>query len=312
MNSTSRVRCGFTLIELLVVISIIAILIGLLLPAVQRVRLAAARISDANNLKQIGLALHNYEEEMGTFPGNNKPKSSKALNGNADVLVWILAILPYLEQGSFQGAYNDQFWWFQPPNDALALNAGLVIFQSPLGNPFPGQCDYALSGGSNVPWALDPTQWGDFNVYYQSSGYQNAAGQGNGSPPNGFGGCGIDRWRKEITDGMSNTIAVVTTRVAPTTAQWRNDSSGLNGTWVPMLALTATVTNPMYGLVTLAPGWVADRDPQDSYFDPRVEMGAAFGNMLFADGRVVWIGSDIDPTVLSALATRASEEPVTY
>jgi prepilin-type N-terminal cleavage/methylation domain-containing protein/prepilin-type processing-associated H-X9-DG protein len=143
-----RRRSGFTLIELLVVIAIIAVLIGLLLPAVQKVREAASRMSCQSNLKQLGVAVHNYHDTNNSFPpawDYEPPKPPQRPTGVSHA--WGTYLLPSLEQGNLYKNYDFDKLLYNDPNSSV-IQTPLKVFQCP-STPNPNRA-YSFPVPANV------------------------------------------------------------------------------------------------------------------------------------------------------------------
>ena len=177
-------RQAFTLIELLVVIAIIAVLIALLLPAVQAAREAARRTQCVNNLKQIGLAVHNYHDTRGALPGAD-------LVYNGTELSALTHLLPMMEQNTLYDSVNFNFKYDDPSNStAMVARVNTFICPSDAADPHPefgGQTNYMADMGSWIVW--------------QAADGPNTAL----AAPNGvFYGNSATRFA-DITDGLANT-----------------------------------------------------------------------------------------------------------
>lgn len=294
-------RAAFTLIELLVVIAIIAVLIGMLMPAVQKVREAAARIQCTNNLKQIGLALHNYHDTYKALPpGYRCTMPQRDPNYTSPGWGWAAYILPHIEQGNLARNINYDLPIEHAANQA-ARTMPLPLYTCPSDN-FTGIFTVYDAKNNALAQAATNSYAGSFGVGVD---IDEELDEGNGL---------FFRNSKvrllDIRDGTSNTFAVGERAALFTQSPWAgaiNYGTTRITPGAPTLNTGAVEEAPTQTLVHVAVHTLNDpnSDPED-FFTPH--LGAAM--FLFGDGSVrsVRIGTSL--AILQALATRDGGETV--
>ncbi len=324
----SRTRQGFTLIELLVVIAIIAVLIGLLLPAVQKVREAAARAKCQNNLRQLGLAALNYESARQEFPLSKRGFRNTAIPEMAQ-RGWAPDLFPYFEQGNILAGYNLAENWWMPPNDVL-VRTQIRLLQCPsTPNPDRLQDKYEPTPPNKIGACTDY-----FAVEGIASTFNTNAGLTGADMLTGDRRGVMVGWSNptsprptntitSITDGTSNTIlfgecagredvyrggrmmaTAVTNNTLPNCARARG------GAW-------ATNDNP-YEIgqrILWCTGALTTPPPAPLKINGSNEWGYLFysmhsggANVVMADGSVRFLSENISIRTLGCMATKAGGE----
>ena len=282
-------RGGFTLIELLVVISIIGVLIGLLLPAVQAAREAARRVQCVNNLKQVGLALQNYHDSLGAFPMGYAARG-RFVDGQTDTVPgwgWATMILPQLEQRTVFDAVNFSLA-VESPQNTTVIQTSITAYLCP-SDVTSGQFA-VLDPLGTVLATMTPSSYAACvgNDLTDSTTGLNNDGRGNGVM---FRNSAIRL--ADITDGSSQTILVGE-------RAWAN----ANGVWAGVVTNGTTrrgsmnrcpsTGEPFYPAATLvqAHGNVLNTDTDtDGGLDDFSSLHPGGANFVFADGSVRFLKS---------------------
>jgi prepilin-type N-terminal cleavage/methylation domain-containing protein len=345
LSSRQRLKRAFTLVELLVVIAIIGILVALLLPAVQAAREAARRSQCSNNLKQIGLAIHNYADKFKEALPYNSDRAMGG-QGNNPTFSWMFAQLPYIEQGALYDQFNrnlDNHDSSTPgvaggqtnavlratvingyvcpsnPQPALRLNQNQGYGAGNGGGPSAGGTDYVGSLGhiwggwrdcDTIPDFPDPSGADRFAKGGAGTPWMDGNNPGEVQRANGAFMYNGTRRLADIIDGTSNTIAVFEDH------HWRggnvppntpiNKAHTEDSAWISPLGAIGNLRNPMNNTNK---AWLKDDGDVRCHGWSSQHPGGA--QSLRADASVQFSTQTMDHVVRYALATRAGGESVT-
>ncbi len=314
---TRTSRLGFTLIELLVVIAIIAILIALLVPAVQKVREAAARTQCTNNLKQIGLAMHDYHGAMKCFPPGYTASGS-FVNGGTDTTPgwgWGTYILPYLDQLPLY----QQFDLTQPVQNYPGIQTMLAVYLCP--SDITGSGPFNVTDASWNPICMAaPTSYAGCcgGSYVTTAGTTSTVSTTTGMNSTGIGNGILYRNSavtfNQITDGTSNTVLVEERCFAHVMGTWAGAINGgycNQGVYNP--AAVAGHLGQVAGDIVLIHASTIN-SPSGRNLDDCNSLHPGGANILFADGTVHFIrniaSGSTDSTIFEAMGTIAGGEVV--
>ena len=312
-STTGFSRRAFTLVELLVVIAIIGILVALLLPAVQAAREAARRMQCSNNLKQMGLALHNFESSRRYFPpgsitGNTLTEAHKQLNLPAGLShAWMMFLLPHAEQQALFDQYQFNRDWRDPLNKTVReTHLSLVTCPS---TPNSKRLDSATSGG--FTWQSAASDYGVDNAVNAALYPLNLIDVASSKSPDGVMSINELHTVAQILDGMSNTM-------------WICEDAGRPMAYRVKRRLIA-------GIRVSGAGW-ADRENEYITHGVDFATGTIFSGpcpinctnnneiysfhpggamCMFGDGSVRFVAETIDIRVVARLITKEAGEPVT-
>lgn len=291
-------RGGFTLIELLVVIAIIAILVAILLPAVQQAREAARRSQCKNNLKQIGLALHNYHDLHKALPPgwimveNGVAEPHEGISGAG----WATFLLPMVDEQNLYELFDPNVDISQPENDTFRTK-NVTGYRCP-SDPSPELWTIFSEDDPNIALADLPT-----GNYVGSFGTEEFPGHGAASVPPTPADMGIGDGAlylnsstnfRDFTDGPSNTI-LVGERKTDTDQEWHS-------TWVGVVPEGEESIARILGIADHVP------NAPDGHFDDFSSHHAGGAQFVFGDGRVLFLSTSIDFSVYQGLMTLSGGE----